>query len=80
MGHVATALERLTSCGGNALAEALPASALMFVAVAGPLFPYIALVQYGHATAVIMLVGLALQCLAALVATVRTVIGKRSAT
>jgi hypothetical protein len=45
---------------------------LVVVAVAGPLLAYIALAQYGHASPLFMLIGLGVQCIALLVATVRT--------
>ena len=44
---------------------------IVVVAVAGPLLAYIALVQYGHTTSMLMVIGLGIQCVALLVATVR---------
>ena len=54
------------------LAAARVTTPFIVVAVAGPLLAYIALAQYGHATPTFMLIGLGIQCIALLVATVRT--------
>ncbi len=50
----------------------LPIVPLIFAAVAGPLFGYIALAQYSHSTPFFMLIGFGLQGVALLVASVRT--------
>jgi len=57
----------------------IPTIPVLGLAVAGPLFAYIGLAQYGHATPLFMLIGLVLQCLAVLVASFRTARRERNA-
>ena len=44
---------------------------LIVLACGGPVMAYVALAQYSHSTPFFMLVGFAIQCIAALVATIR---------
>ena len=53
------------------LASARVTTPFVVVALVGPLLAYIALAQYGHTTSMFMVIGLGIQCIALLVATVR---------